>query len=374
MQRNGVRVGREGKEPVTTTAYALAGIEQADPQHLEDLINARFPENFEGDVTFYLPKAGTNNHDVMRKVLTALFGKSGVRSVVNPMTSVAKAKGILLVVPGGDVMEIAREARDKGVQVLDLRTGNTLVLAGEIAPLPEVSPDLADLSYEELVELGRSLTSGYQWRLALLSQAVEVGWGVLQQYADDIGVNYQTLRTIRSVYNAWKDCPGFAGIPFGVAKALMAHDDREKLLAKHPDMTVREAEQYAGARRAALSARDEEAESKQSAEPVKSKPPSPAPAEEPAPAEDPADDADDVISGVIVEPEGSDDQDSANSASSDSGAVQGLTTAQQDVLNACARLSAVADKAIASGLDGEGALNLALTMLSLAEQIEAALG
>jgi hypothetical protein len=348
---------------VTTTAYALAGIEHTDPGQLEDLINARFPENFEGDVTFYLPKAGGDNHDLVQKVLTSLFTKSGVRSVANPMTSVAKAKGILLVLPGGDVMDTARTARDKGVQVLDLRTGSDLVMAGEIAPLPEVSPDLAALSYDELVDLGRSLTSGYQWRLALLSQAVEAVRGALSQYAEDIGVNYQTLRTIRSVYNAWKDCPGFTGVPFGVAKALMARDDREKLVAKHPAMTVREAEQLA-------------AEAKQAAKAVE--PPSPEPAKDPAPAEpsaaeDPQDDAD-VFEGEIVDsPEGDEVYDSANSVRNDSGAAQGLTSAQQDVLNAAARLNYVAEKAVSGGLDGEDAMNLAAMLISVADQIESAL-
>jgi hypothetical protein len=77
-----------------------------------------------------------------------------------------------------------------------------------------------------------------QWRLGELADGVATDYGekTLKSYADDIRINFNTLRNYRSMYRKWpnKDTRPKST---AVAKALAAYPDREDIIKKYPDMT-----------------------------------------------------------------------------------------------------------------------------------------
>ena len=222
-----------------TTTYAAIGTGQL--YAADDVLDTLIPADV--DITVRLPKDVQGGMVSVDNWFAKVLEDGGVKHVADPVRRPSKLKpdDVLLVIPGPDTMEIARNIRDQGITVVDLRTGRPLVEASEVAELPGSDADLTALSYDELVQVGRLLERGYQWRLAELSYAVDSTGRTLKEYSDDIGINYQTLRTARMVYSAWQGIPGAAGITFGVLKVLASQPDRADIVAANPEMTVRDA-------------------------------------------------------------------------------------------------------------------------------------
>ncbi len=109
--------------------------------------------------------------------------------------------------------------------------------------------DVADANYEHYVDQGRQAVKNIhlcQWALGALAHNVGIEYGKrqLQKYAEDIGAEYAALRHYRSTWQAW---PTAQGRPesYSVAEALNSHPDRYKIVAKFPNLTVRQAAEIA---------------------------------------------------------------------------------------------------------------------------------
>lgn len=99
--------------------------------------------------------------------------------------------------------------------------------------------------YDSLVHEGREVLEKQEnlnWLLGELAAKVEnkYGEGRLQQYADDIDMDYTTLRDYRYTVKCW---PQSVGRPtfLAVARALASQPDRYEIVAKNPKITVRQA-------------------------------------------------------------------------------------------------------------------------------------
>jgi hypothetical protein len=97
----------------------------------------------------------------------------------------------------------------------------------------------------------RKRIKGHQLRLGALADQVEQEYGTdkLGQFAADIGINRDTLERYRSVYRAWRNSGGAAGISFAVLSGLASHPDKAAIVAAKPNMTMREARGIAQAHR-----------------------------------------------------------------------------------------------------------------------------
>lgn len=100
------------------------------------------------------------------------------------------------------------------------------------------------MKYEEAVRLGRMIVREFdknQWQLGELAHSLEPLYGkkTLERYSDDIGINFHSLRNCRTVYRAWMKSnykPNFS-----VAKALAKLPNKEMIVRREPEITVREA-------------------------------------------------------------------------------------------------------------------------------------
>jgi hypothetical protein len=103
-------------------------------------------------------------------------------------------------------------------------------------------------AYRKLVEQGRTAASSL-WTLGDLACRVEKDYGGsrLEQYADDIGVPYATLRAARATARAWPE--KVRRLTFSASQALNTLPDRVVLASARPDMTTAEAREIAKARR-----------------------------------------------------------------------------------------------------------------------------
>ena len=103
-------------------------------------------------------------------------------------------------------------------------------------------------AYQNLVEQGKTV-AGHLWKLGDLACQIEkkYGSGCLEQYAEDIGVPYNTLKTARTTARAWPEKDG--RLSFSAAQPLNALSDRYALAAGKPDMTSAEARAIAATRR-----------------------------------------------------------------------------------------------------------------------------
>ena len=91
-----------------------------------------------------------------------------------------------------------------------------------------------NLSYESYVQRGRQAVKtahGSQWVLGALFHNIVIEYGKrrLQQFADDIGAAYSTLRNCRATWEAWPDVHGRPK-NFSVAEALNYRPDRYKIM------------------------------------------------------------------------------------------------------------------------------------------------
>jgi predicted solute-binding protein len=110
------------------------------------------------------------------------------------------------------------------------------------SPPPNAAASAANI-YEQAVEACRRLAN-HQWEIGdwaiKVSAEAKYGAKTLERFADDIGIDYATLREYQSVAKAWFEIVGRPTI-FGVAKALVTHPNRAALAANDPHMTVADA-------------------------------------------------------------------------------------------------------------------------------------
>jgi hypothetical protein len=100
------------------------------------------------------------------------------------------------------------------------------------------------IPFDEMIEKGRNLISSVeksQFELGLLADKVEPKYGdqTLKHAAEELKIDYGTLKSYRTFYKKWKDAP--VRPPFSVAKALNQHPNRADIIQENPDITVTEA-------------------------------------------------------------------------------------------------------------------------------------
>jgi hypothetical protein len=94
---------------------------------------------------------------------------------------------------------------------------------------------------EEGTRLITCLDAG-QMRLGEIADRLETKYGdsTLVRFAEAIGTNVNTLQNYRSVYRTWHEDPRVISFPkFSVAKALVKHPERARIVADHPEITER---------------------------------------------------------------------------------------------------------------------------------------
>lgn len=91
--------------------------------------------------------------------------------------------------------------------------------------------DLKASEYAKLVEEGRK-AANVQWTLGDLALKVETGYGEgrLQQYADEVGVEYESLRKYRDVSRAWPENVRNVSQKWSVHMVLASQPDRSQLI------------------------------------------------------------------------------------------------------------------------------------------------
>lgn len=118
-------------------------------------------------------------------------------------------------------------------------------------------------SWSDLVSEGRRLASSLsedQWSIGDLALEVEsvgerggapTGAGDhLRDFAELIGVGYNSLREYRSVANAWPIARRLAKVPWSVHQVLRGLEDRVEVIGSRSSWTVREAQAFVAERRA----------------------------------------------------------------------------------------------------------------------------
>jgi len=87
-------------------------------------------------------------------------------------------------------------------------------------------------TYEELVQRGRELVSGHNWILGDLALKVVIikDEGSLQQYADDIGIEGNTLKDYRYVSAAYGSDDRSSECSWTVHQIFAAQEDRAELV------------------------------------------------------------------------------------------------------------------------------------------------
>lgn len=105
-------------------------------------------------------------------------------------------------------------------------------------------------SYEDYVDAWRQVDNRSAWFKARLAAAVPEG--KLHQFAADVDVSYNTVKDYRTVAEKYPPDEVGTSLPsFGVAKALMAQDDRLELASREQPLTVREARKLVAERKGA---------------------------------------------------------------------------------------------------------------------------
>lgn len=128
--------------------------------------------------------------------------------------------------------------------------------------------ETGDAEYVSLVDEGRQIVqrqAADNWKLGELASRVEgrYGSGALRKYAEEIGVNYGTLKDCRTTLLAWSEKAGRPA--FWTAKALNALDDRQQIVRRRPSITQNEARDIAKKRAAAAPKKPKEEKSKKTA-------------------------------------------------------------------------------------------------------------
>jgi hypothetical protein len=123
---------------------------------------------------------------------------------------------------------------------------------------PQLPADLSGAEYADLVDLGRQFhhhLSLFRWALGDIAAHVEISYGEgrLQQYASDLGIEYETLRVYRWVSQQYPQSVRRVTLSWSVHRVLAAEEDRLDLIqsnytvagAKEGVARRREAEQDA---------------------------------------------------------------------------------------------------------------------------------
>jgi hypothetical protein len=103
------------------------------------------------------------------------------------------------------------------------------------------------INYDEAVKRGKVIAlklRDYQLESGELADQLEPRYGeeTLLQFAADIGVDYETLKTYRTTYRSWRDQPGRPA-SFSVARALNRHPHKYEVYQENPTMSVQDAKQ-----------------------------------------------------------------------------------------------------------------------------------
>jgi len=101
--------------------------------------------------------------------------------------------------------------------------------------------ETSTIPYDSAVVAGKKIVADIedmQWRLGALADRLEPKYGdaTLARFAEELGINYRTLKNMRCVTRAWQesDCrPSFC-----IGQSLMAHPNREEIVRKNPFLTV----------------------------------------------------------------------------------------------------------------------------------------
>jgi hypothetical protein len=107
----------------------------------------------------------------------------------------------------------------------------------------------SDIDYDAAVREAKSILKQFstgQMRLGELADKVQPKYGeqTLKRFAGEIGIAPCTLARYRSVYRAWADeipAPGLDSLSYSVARELVPHPDRAKLIHDKPNITKRQA-------------------------------------------------------------------------------------------------------------------------------------
>jgi hypothetical protein len=111
------------------------------------------------------------------------------------------------------------------------------------------------IPYDEAVKMGKKIMSEIEdrrWQLGDLADALEPkhGQNTLAKFAQEIGINFNTLMACRSTVRAWSGISRPRQISFETARELMALPDREAIARDCPDLTPKQARQIRKLRKA----------------------------------------------------------------------------------------------------------------------------
>lgn len=100
-------------------------------------------------------------------------------------------------------------------------------------------------SWDLLVEEGRKAVIAQEninWVIGDLACEIETGYGenTLAKYAEEIGINYGTLKYCCATSKAWSQ-KVLRSTNWSAHKALNAHPQREQIVGENPNITAREA-------------------------------------------------------------------------------------------------------------------------------------
>ena len=95
--------------------------------------------------------------------------------------------------------------------------------------------------YQELVEKGRKATN-MQWEIGDLAIKVLKEYWSLEEYAEDIGINYNTLQNYRRLSNLYPAARRRDSTLWTVHEVFAAQEDRFELITRQ--WTVREAREF----------------------------------------------------------------------------------------------------------------------------------
>jgi hypothetical protein len=110
-------------------------------------------------------------------------------------------------------------------------------IAVEEVPIDELRPDPASRPWPELIAEGvraRHGRDGAQWALGDLALEVETTYGgqELQRFADDVGIEHNTLQEYRRVARAYEKSTRVDNLPWRHHQVVAARDDRLRYLAR----------------------------------------------------------------------------------------------------------------------------------------------
>ncbi len=104
-----------------------------------------------------------------------------------------------------------------------------------------------EIDYDEAVRRGRVIMHemrDYQLELGELAHQLEPRYGdeTLAQFAADIGVDYETLKTYSTTYRAWRNEPGHRP-SFSVMRTLNRHPHKYQIYQESPTTSVQDAKE-----------------------------------------------------------------------------------------------------------------------------------